>query len=293
MRSNNGDLDIGGAAGIGGNLVVQSQGDINFGTTTNITGNVTVTGSNSDLNFGSGQSTVGGAVLIQSQGDITGGGVLGFGSINITGFNSNICTLGQSDVIPNPVDLVTCTAGVLPITLTFVNAEYVEGHFLFTWQTLAEENNDFFTIEYSYDAQVFATLTDPIDGAGTSFEPIDYRYLEEGFVSEQAVIYFRLKQTDFDGQFSYSSVVPLLLSDWTDPTEFKLYPNPVSDAAIISLPSFDSERTYVAELINTISQVKEEYTLEGVNTHIDMSWLPAGIYILNIEGFQPIKVVVQ
>jgi len=74
------------------------------------------------------------------------------------------------------------------------------------WTTSTEVNNDYFTLEKSTDAQSFVE-TGIVDGAGNSYSNISYQFIDDG-VTEQ-LNYYRLKQTDFDGQYSYSNIVAL------------------------------------------------------------------------------------
>ncbi len=74
------------------------------------------------------------------------------------------------------------------------------------WTTASEINNDFFTLERSadgYDFETFAT----VDGAGNSSSQIHYeKYDYNPFIG---VTYYRLKQTDFNGLFSYAKIIAL------------------------------------------------------------------------------------
>jgi hypothetical protein len=94
----------------------------------------------------------------------------------------------------------------LPIKLAHFNARLTEGRVELDWATASEINNDFFTIERSGDGKNFNPVT-TVQGAGNStvmnfYESIDREPL--GGVS-----YYRLKQTDFDGKYTYSQVVTI------------------------------------------------------------------------------------
>jgi hypothetical protein len=74
------------------------------------------------------------------------------------------------------------------------------------WTTASEINNDYFTVERSADAVDFTDLIFK-DGAGNSSQIITYNDIDRSPLNGKS--YYRLKQTDFDGQFSYSNVVPV------------------------------------------------------------------------------------
>ena len=111
----------------------------------------------------------------------------------------------------------------LPIELTFFQADEREIEVDLYWQTASEVNNDFFTIERSRDALSWeGVLT--IDGAGNSNDLLNYTAIDHFPYS--GVSYYRLKQTDFDGKFSYSEIETVYLLDEISKTELSLYPNP-------------------------------------------------------------------
>ncbi len=72
------------------------------------------------------------------------------------------------------------------------------------WETATETNNDFFSIEKSDEAKNWDLLA-TVDGAGNSNDVISYSYTDENPNTDAA--YYRLKQTDFDGKYSYSSPI--------------------------------------------------------------------------------------
>ena len=74
------------------------------------------------------------------------------------------------------------------------------------WTTASELNNDLFTIERTYDGETFETVGTQ-NGAGNSITSLDY-FLTDYNV-RPVVNYYRLKQTDFDGQSTVSEVISI------------------------------------------------------------------------------------
>jgi hypothetical protein len=74
------------------------------------------------------------------------------------------------------------------------------------WTTATEINNDFFTVERTLDGITFEEVVETA-GAGNSFEPLTY--VENDQYPLPGTSYYRLKQTDYDGQFEYSGMVEL------------------------------------------------------------------------------------
>jgi hypothetical protein len=100
-----------------------------------------------------------------------------------------------------------CTpSAVLPIELLYFKGEHLINANLVEWTTLTEINNDYFTIEKSFDAISFSAIG-IIQGAGNSFNNIEYQFSDDNLT--QNTNYYRLKQTDFDGKYSYSNIIVL------------------------------------------------------------------------------------
>ncbi|MDD5569693.1 MAG: hypothetical protein PHD97_00895 [Bacteroidales bacterium] len=91
----------------------------------------------------------------------------------------------------------------MPIELLSFNAKSNKNNVMLTWSTATETNNDYFTIEKSQDGIAFSELVN-ISGVGNSTSIREYSYNDE---NPYAITYYRLKQTDFDGKYSYSEII--------------------------------------------------------------------------------------
>jgi hypothetical protein len=113
--------------------------------------------------------------------------------------------------ITDPANVADMTPGnkdagqTLPISLISFTFEKAENAIVFNWQTASETNNDYFTLERSLDAVHFQTIG-IVRGAGNSNIIKDYQFIDNGIEINQ-IYYYRLKQTDYDGKFSYSRVI--------------------------------------------------------------------------------------
>lgn len=106
---------------------------------------------------------------------------------------------GAGNNIPNLDNFIMqgYACGPLPIELvSFTGTPYTNKNLL-QWVTATESNNDYFTIEHSEDGENWQEIK-KIYGAGNSSTTKKYSfYVNE---PEKMVNYYRLKQTDFDGQ---------------------------------------------------------------------------------------------
>jgi len=95
----------------------------------------------------------------------------------------------------------------LPIELESLTAKVFSNEIEFSWHTKSETNNDYFTLEYSYNGIEFIELA-KIEGSGTTSAENSYSYFAQ--VSElESALYYRLKQTDFNGNYTYSEIKTL------------------------------------------------------------------------------------
>lgn len=118
----------------------------------------------------------------------------------------------------NPLDLSTCGPGVvLSVSFASFEGSFSNGAVYLSWSTASELNNDRFFIERN-DGTGFYSVGS-VSGSGTSNDLKYYMYSYDGSGG-----YFRIKQVDFDGQFSYSNV---LYIESEESTYFNIYPNPV------------------------------------------------------------------
>ncbi|MDG1476949.1 MAG: InlB B-repeat-containing protein, partial [Vicingaceae bacterium] len=101
-----------------------------------------------------------------------------------------------------------CTpTAILPITLINFKGQQLQNNTnLLEWSTSSEINNDFFSIERSIDAKEFYSIGE-VNGAGNSNNLIHYKFTDGSPNLERN--YYRLKQIDFNGEYSYSKAIAL------------------------------------------------------------------------------------
>lgn len=97
---------------------------------------------------------------------------------------------------------------ILPIELIFFQTSVSIGGILLDWATASETDNEFFVLQRSTDGIHFLDIS-IIDGAGNSYNTLFYSYLDEHIVSN-TMYYYRLKQIDFSGNYSYSTIQSIL-----------------------------------------------------------------------------------
>lgn len=97
------------------------------------------------------------------------------------------------------------SSGALPVSLAGFTAKAVDAQkVVLDWVTAGEKNNAFFEVQHSINAQQYETLG-KVEGQGTTYARTNYKFSHEG-LSPATIHYYRLKQVDLDGSFTYSPV---------------------------------------------------------------------------------------
>ncbi|HNA42606.1 MAG TPA: hypothetical protein PLP81_10965 [Saprospiraceae bacterium] len=101
------------------------------------------------------------------------------------------------------------TAAVLPVDLSLFVLRKSNKDVMIEWQTASEQNNAGFDVEKSNDGSHFESIA-KINGAGDSQQFLNYSYTDSKPFN--GINYYRLKQTDTDGGFTYSPVKSIRIS---------------------------------------------------------------------------------
>ena len=151
------------------------------------------------------------------------------------------------------------------------------------WSTASEKNNSHFTVLRSNDGQNWEEVTQ-VNGAGTTSNISQYTYIDNSLkhlnTSTLKHVYYRLMQTDYNGQFSFSEVRELTLV----PTSgISVSPNPgIHQVITLNQPT-------ATDLPYTIIDIQGKEVGKGIITKgsiqqtITLQHLPAGIYLVNVE----------
>jgi hypothetical protein len=141
----------------------------------------------------------------------------------------------------------------LPIELVLFGGEKCGEEVCLEWKTATEINNEYFNIQRSTDGIAFENIG-RVEGAGNSSTSVSYNYTDVS--PYQGISYYRLKQNDFNGLFSYSDMVAVEFR--RDEFRFDLYPNP-NNGTDLNLVINASEEEEVLVVIKDITG-KESYS---------------------------------
>ncbi len=174
---------------------------------------------------------------------------------------------------------------VLPIELLSFSASRSERGVVIRWETASELNNDFFTLERSRNGEVFSEIA-IVDGAGNSNERLSYDFLDSQITS--GIHFYRLKQTDFDGAFTYSEIIVINVTDGIVTNNLTVYPNPINqDNFFISTSNLEFGAEFEITLLDLsgkkIRSQKLERSLNNV-LRINISGIKDGVYLIRLDA---------
>jgi len=171
-------------------------------------------------------------------------------------------------------------AAPLPITLLSFDAVYSPDQNIvnLSWATASEINNKFFTVERSIDGINYTDIVN-VNGAGNSTQILYYKAIDPNPVT--GIDYYRLKQTDFDGNYTYSDVVPVTI---TAKQSLVVYPNPVRSNLVINYTATSTGPLFLKVIEAGSGRIIGTFTynaIEGNNTFtVNADNYANGVYIL-------------
>lgn len=223
----------------------------------------------------------------------TGGAFLGSGNTYITPVltdtttfyvQDSTCQAGPRTSIT--VNTISCVP--LPITLLSFEVTNIQNKEVWaTWTTTAEINNDYFTIERSTDAINFEPIGTK-KGAGNSNQILNYNYIDATLNLEPQTsntFYYRLKQTDFDGNYEYFDVKAVTFNKITSKEKVEVYPNPTTSEFFIVFNNNTDAKKVTIGLTDAVGKKIEIAIISNGNQQkvlLPMA-LPKGIYFLNLQ----------
>jgi hypothetical protein len=162
----------------------------------------------------------------------------------------------------------------MPIVLLSFDGKPVQDAVELSWVTAAEINNDYFTIERNTNGKDFEIIAHK-EGAGTTSQTQYYSLLDDQPLTGLA--YYRLKQTDYNGDFEYSKVISIY-SQKNPEKEIRIFPNP-SNGTFNVLTDSDTELEYRIVDMHGRMVAGGMAKPQMVNT-VQMANVPQGIYTL-------------
>ncbi len=182
---------------------------------------------------------------------------------------------------------------VLPIELLSFTGYNEENKNILEWTTATENNNDYFIIERSSPIPTFPkgegewTAIGTVNGAGNSNSINNYQFIDQSPLpgGNKGVCYYRLKQVDYDGKYTYSNIINVIANETKQ--SVTIYPNPAKESLFLTVNNWRKEKNKIEIAIFDVLG-REVYLLE-TDTHnspfqIDISTLSKGMYFLKVRN---------
>lgn len=171
----------------------------------------------------------------------------------------------------------------LPVELTSFTAERNNDLVTLKWVTASELNNRGFEVQRSLDGSNWG-LSGSVTGAGTKTGTTEYTFTDR-FPSNESV-YYRLKQTDFDGTFKFYGAVEVKGNSEMVYDLYQNYPNPFNPETVIkySLASDGMVTLSIYDILGTkITTLVNEAKKAGTHqVSFKPGELPSGIYFYEL-----------
>ena len=190
------------------------------------------------------------------------GDVVFSGNNNITGFSQFF--ISRSFVLP--VEL-----------LSFDVESQGNENVLVTWTTEGEIDLDRYEVERSSDGKNWEMITYTFANGSTGKNDYDVT----DYAPEIGLNYYRLKSIDINGEFSYSDVKSVTISNGEN-SAFEVYPNPANDHVNVIINATKEVKTMI--LLYNQSGQKIMDTQINQDLRLDTSGLSSGIYLLVLQN---------
>ena len=244
-------------------------------------------------------------ITMQGETPLEGSGPLLYVDFDVIGSDSSTSPLKFenfifNDGVPDAVlnDGLFTINGVVPVELISFEGEVQHNKVKLSWTTLSESNNYGFEVQRSSsdinNIQQWEKI-EFVPGNGTTTIPHIYVFYDKE-ISRQTY-YYRLKQIDYDGKFSYSSILTITINK---PLSFRLeqnFPNPFNANTLIryQVPEHGYVELRVYNLlgneVNVLVNEKQAagfYTVEWNGQNFQGKTLSSGVYIYQLKAKQTI-----
>ncbi|MFN3916588.1 MAG: T9SS type A sorting domain-containing protein [Flavobacteriales bacterium] len=233
---------------------------------------IVINGPNGVLYFASGRKLTlpcGSSILINS------GGSIQTGNYNGNSENIQICNSTVWQASSGQVTGPSSFGSGLPVELIYFKAEAKGNIIKINWATASEINNERFEIEKSKNGVTWE-VAEKKPGLGSSSSVVYYTLNDNN--PYYGLSYYRLKQVDYDGSYSYSQIVAVEVKISID---FSVYPNPAKDELYIQFSNQDFSESEL-RIFSTDGKLVDSVLLTGYKTLYNTSALPSGSYYLSV-----------
>ena len=213
---------------------------------------------------------------------VNGGSIIGLAedaSQKIRVANNIIFSSNQPDIsgfFISGVNSFVKIPSVLPVTFSEFSLARKNGDVMVHWSTETEQNTSVFEVERSLDGTNWSTIS-KVKAAGNATSRSSYSYTDRN-PSSQA-LYYRIRQVDEDGTFTYTSVKSITM----DKVSSGLKIASASNRLILQFPQMVKSGVSV-RIISLNGQVLKEQRIEQAVGQVSVSTHLKGNYIVSVSN---------
>jgi hypothetical protein len=175
----------------------------------------------------------------------------------------------------------TASFTILPIQLSSFTGKSIQASILLNWVTASEINNDYFSIERSDDGFSW-TIAGVVKSAGDAAHDQEYSFTAPEGTGDFS--YFRLKQTDLDGNTKYFNTLQVK-NDQHSSASLRIYPNPSNGSNIFGKLGSKTNQTYTVEIFDNLGKMLQRAMYSQAEFSVGFAQpLPSGIYFIKVNG---------
>ncbi|MBD2724374.1 hypothetical protein [Hymenobacter armeniacus] len=175
----------------------------------------------------------------------------------------------------------------LPVQLTSFGAKWANNGADVAWTTASEKNSSHFVVERSTGVDVPFAAVGRVDAAGSSTRSLSYKLRDaEAGALGVAVVYYRLRQVDYDGSSTLSSIVSVAVGKSAAAApQLEVYPNPATDAraVLVHCPNLPATGG-VVQAYSQLGQLVGQVAVPNAAANVAMPALAPGLYHVVLRG---------
>jgi RHS repeat-associated protein len=187
------------------------------------------------------------------------------------------------------IKCTTISGGVLPVSWLYFRGTNQGKDNLLEWATTSEINTKEFKLERSFTGNTFTSITTlPAQRGNTNV----YSYKDVSIDKLYSnVFFYRVKQIDIDGKFTYSNIVRLNYNV-KEVLKSIVYPNPTQN--IITITIGDKKLVgSMANLFDINGRKLEAIKIKAESQTIDLGKYTNGTYIVVLENKEVLRILKQ
>jgi RHS repeat-associated protein len=200
-------------------------------------------------------------------------------------------SVGNTEVLRPGEIQSTFIGSALPVQWLYFKGTNKQNNNLLEWSTAMEQNTKEFKVERSIDEINFKDIG-TVKARGTATTPTIYNFTDYNIQKlNSPVMYYRLRQIDNDGKFTYSAIIRLTYKE-LEKRYSKVYPNPTPGITMVAIGDKKLLGT-MATVIDLNGKVLFSIKIASETMPINLDKYVNGIYFIKLANQEVLKVMKQ